>query len=303
MEIQGEQGENIFRRGAALPRPVLNIAHRGGASLAPENTLAAARQAFERGADLWEFDVRITQDGVPILIHDATLRRTTDVYRRFPTRAPWWVKHFSLPDIKRLDAGSWFARVDPFGQIRAGAIPKAEWQAYRGESIPTLEQALRFTEEHRRRANIEVKGMGYLSPERIARKLLATIRKLELGEQVIVSSYDHRILREIKRLDSRVAIAALAVFRPRDLLGYLEGLGADAYHPSFLAFKPRDVEELRREGFGVNIGPYDAPSRLIELAARSRVTGIFTNFPQRLEPILDGLFGEDEEPADPSYMA
>jgi len=289
MEVQVASGENIFRRGATFPR-ILNIAHRGGASLAPENTLAAARRAWELGADLWEFDVRITKDGVPILMHDAALRRTTDVYRKFPTRGPWWVKLFSLKEIKRLDAGSWFNQVDPFGQIRAGVVSKDEWRAYHGEPIPTLEEALRFTKEHGWRANIEVKRMDYLAPRRIARKVLEVIQGLGMEERVIVSSYDHRILREIKRFNPEIAIAVLAILRPQDLFRYLEDLQADAYNPGLLAFDPRDFGELRRQGLGVNVGPYDAPSRLAELAARSGVSGVFTNFPQRLEPILDELF-------------
>ena len=54
----------------------LNIAHRGARSLAPENTLAAARKALEIGADLWELDVAMTSDGVPFIVHDDTLERT-----------------------------------------------------------------------------------------------------------------------------------------------------------------------------------------------------------------------------------
>jgi len=293
MEAKPASRKNIFQRGAALPRPVLNIAHRGGAALAPENTLAAARRAWESGADLWEFDVRLTGDGVPILMHDATLRRTTDVFRKFPTRAPWWVKSFSLEEIKRLDAGSWFVRVDPFGQIRAGAIPKEVWRAYIGEPVPTLEEALRFTREHGWRANIEVKPGP--PPRQAARKIVAVIRHLGMEESVIVSSYDHRVLREIKRLDPRIAIAVLAIFRPRDPCRYLEELGADAYNPSPLAFNRRDFAELRGRGYGVNIGPYDAPGRLWRLAAHSGASGIFTNFPQRLEAILDGLLGPDKD--------
>ena len=287
------EAESIFRQGATLPRPVLNIAHRGGAALAPENTLAAARRAWESGADLWEFDVRLTKDGTPILMHDATLRRTTDVHRRFPRRAPWWVKFFTLEEIKRLDAGSWFVRVDPFGQIRAGAIPREVWRSYIGEPVPTLEEALRWTAEHRWRANIEVKPGP--PPRETAQKIVAVIQRLGMEESVIVSSYDHRILREIKRLDPEIAVAPLVILRPRDPCRYLEELGADAYNPSLLAFNRRDFAALREQGYGVNIGPYDAPGRLWKLVTHSGVSGIFTNFPGRLEAILDSLFGPDED--------
>ena len=68
---------------------MLNIAHRGARSLAPENTLAAARKALGCGADMWELDVGMTADGVLILIHDNTLTRTSNVLEIFPERTPW----------------------------------------------------------------------------------------------------------------------------------------------------------------------------------------------------------------------
>ena len=283
---------SLFRRGAPLPRPVLNIAHRGAASLAPENTLAAARKAYELNADLWECDVRFTKDGVPILMHDLTLRRTTNVYRKFPTRAPWWVKSFTLEEIKRLDAGSWFNQIDPFGQIRAGAVSPEEREGYRGEPVPTLEEALRFTAEHGWRVNIEIKGAGHLPPRRLARAVLEVLERLGSGlkERVLISSYDRRVLREIKRIKPEVPLAAVAFFRPADPQGYLERLQVDAYHPGPLALDLRALPKLRELGFRVNVWTYDAPDRLRELASVG-VTGIFTNFPQRLGPILEELFG------------
>lgn len=284
---------NIFRRGVALPRPVLSIAHRGAASLAPENTLAAARKAHELGADLWECDVRFTKDGVPILMHDTTLRRTTDCYRKFPTRAPWWVHSFSLAEIEQLDAGSWFNQVDPFGQIRAGAISEAERRAYRGERVPTLERALHFTRALDWRVNLELKppvSVG-LTPRLVAERVLEVIQEAGITVGVLISSYDGRVLREIKRLEQGVAVALLAALRPQDLVGYLEELQADAYHPGLWAFNPEDAIQLRRLGFGVNLWVCDAPERLRELAAGGLVSGLITNFPQRLEPILEELFG------------
>ncbi|HFD40915.1 MAG TPA: glycerophosphodiester phosphodiesterase, partial [Anaerolineae bacterium] len=92
---------------------VVNIAHRGARSLAPENTLVAARKALAVGADLWETDVAVTADGELILFHDDSLVRTTDAERRFPDRAPWTFTTFSLAEIRSLDAGSWFVETDP----------------------------------------------------------------------------------------------------------------------------------------------------------------------------------------------
>ncbi len=74
--------------------------------IAPENTIDAARKARAIGADLWETDVTVTADGEPVLIHDDTLTRTTDVKQRFPDRSPWTCRDFTLEEIRSLDAGS-----------------------------------------------------------------------------------------------------------------------------------------------------------------------------------------------------
>ena len=92
------------------------IGHRGAAKRAPENTLAGLRRAHELGAAWVEFDVMLSGDGVPILIHDETLERTTDGHGAVPDHG--------LAAIRELDAGAWFA------------------PAYAGERVPTLEEAI-----------------------------------------------------------------------------------------------------------------------------------------------------------------
>src|SRR5689334_23672697 len=85
------------------PRPWV-IAHRGDSSHVPENTLEAAQRAWDVGADAWELDVRLTRDGVPVVIHDATLVRTTTVAQQFPddprAQASYRVADFDLEEIK-----------------------------------------------------------------------------------------------------------------------------------------------------------------------------------------------------------
>ena len=95
------------------------VAHRGAAADAPEHTLAAYRLAMAQGADFVEQDLAVTKDGVLICLHDASLERTTNVEELFPdrattqtiegrTRKAWLANDFTLAEIKRLDAGSWF---------------------------------------------------------------------------------------------------------------------------------------------------------------------------------------------------
>jgi len=100
------------------------IAHRGASAYAPEHTIEAYRLAIEQGADFVEQDLQVTKDGALVCLHDLTLERTTDVEEVFPDRfradvsedqppgsqpaKHWYVSDFTLSEIKRLDAGSWF---------------------------------------------------------------------------------------------------------------------------------------------------------------------------------------------------
>jgi glycerophosphoryl diester phosphodiesterase len=95
--------------------PVL-LGHRGACARAPENTIASLRRALLDGAEGFEFDVRMSRDGVPVLMHDETLDRTTDGSGR--------VASFDRDDLERLDAGSQFA------------------QEFAGERIPELSEVL-----------------------------------------------------------------------------------------------------------------------------------------------------------------
>src|SRR5262249_47569298 len=147
---------------SARNRPVL-VAHRGDSYHAPENTLESARLGHEAGADAWELDVQLTQDAVPVVLHDESLVRTTDVAARFPTgdrrtkgaaRSDYPVSRFTLDELRTLDAGSWF--VDPRGLPRSAkhfgtlaSLDASALKRYRSGTvlIPTLEEALSLTKE------------------------------------------------------------------------------------------------------------------------------------------------------------
>ncbi|MGH9348015.1 MAG: glycerophosphodiester phosphodiesterase family protein [Vicinamibacterales bacterium] len=118
----------------AAPRKVA-VAHRGASAYAPEHTLASYRLALEQGADYVEQDLAVTKDGVLVCLHDPTLDRTTNVEELFPGRSStvtwegktvtaWLANDFTLEEMKRLDAGSWFD------------------QKFAGERIPTFQEAI-----------------------------------------------------------------------------------------------------------------------------------------------------------------
>lgn len=282
--------DNIFLRGAQRPRPVLNIAHAGASSLAPQNTLAAGQKALQIGADLWGVDTRLTKDGVFVLMHDGTLDRTTNVEEVFPERAPWRVDEFTVSELKLLDAGSWFVATDPFDQIELGQVLQADLCSYEGERIPTLKEALEFTRDHDWRIDIEVKTTDNIPDVVIAQKLVTLVVGTGTKARVLVSSFDHQLLAEIKRLDPEIPVAALVIVAPWDPVSYLEELQADVYAPSPVGFTSSLVARLGALGFGVHLWTYNAEDQLEHFAVMEGVSGIYTDFPQRLEPILDELF-------------
>jgi glycerophosphoryl diester phosphodiesterase len=104
----------------------LIIAHRGSSAVAPENTLAAFAQAIDDGADGIEFDVQLASDGVPVVIHDANLRRTA--YCRDT------IKNMTSTDLASIDVGSWFN----------WKYPRRAKPAYANERVPTLERVFRL---------------------------------------------------------------------------------------------------------------------------------------------------------------
>ena len=100
---------------AAQPGRKILVAHRGASAYAPEHTAAAYALALEQRADFVEQDLQISKDGVLVCLHDLSLERTTDVEDVFPDRAAtvngrktWNVSDFTVSELKRLDAGSWF---------------------------------------------------------------------------------------------------------------------------------------------------------------------------------------------------
>jgi glycerophosphoryl diester phosphodiesterase len=270
------------------PRPLV-IAHRGARSLAPENTLAAARKAVAVGADMWELDAAVTADGELIVVHDDTLERTSDAARAFPHRAPWQVWDFSLAEIQTLDFGSWFREQDPFGQIRAGNVSQADLASYAGERAPTLRQALEFTRDHGWKVNVELKEQP--TPElgrTLVARAVALVQELglETGGSVAVSCFNHDYLRAVRRLEPRMPIQALTEEPIAGLPEYLAGLGTSACNPMLGAWSPDELGELERQGIQTNIWTVNGRADMEQLVA-ANVHGIMTDFPQVLVRLLE----------------
>jgi glycerophosphoryl diester phosphodiesterase len=164
-----------------LARPLV-YAHRGGAALRPENTLAAFDHGLTLGADGLEFDVHLSRDGVPMVHHDDTLDRTTD--------ATGPIGALSAADLAKVDAGYRFT-------LTAGVFP------FRGQGwgVPTLRQAL---SRYPVPLIIELKT----ADQALAKATVEAIRAARAVERVAVGSFSYRALREIRRLEPRIATGA-----------------------------------------------------------------------------------------------
>lgn len=270
----------------ATKKPLV-IAHRGYRAIVPENTLEAARKGFEAGAEWWELDVAETTDGVLVVIHDDTLPRTTDAKKVFPGRAPWTVYDFSLAELKRLDAGSWYRRTDPFRQIAAGKVGSAELAGFAGIRIPTLEECLVLTKDLAWKVNIEIKdATGQACDSGLVEKTVALVRSLGMEDSVLISSFNHDYLRRVKKAAPGMAVAALTDDNIPDIVGRLRDLSALAWHPNGKKLDEASVAAVRAAGFDVNVWTVNEEADMKRLIAWG-VTGLITDFTERARCIVD----------------
>ncbi len=256
------------------------IAHRGARSLAPENTLAAARKAHAVGADLWETDVAVTADDELVLMHDDTMMRTTDVADRFPRRIPAPFSTYTLAEVRSLDAGSWFERDDPFGQIAADAVSAAEIASFAHEKVPTVREAFELTLELDWFVNLELKAQPEpKSTFDIVSAVLSVADDVGIGpDHLLFSSAQHGWLRTLKRARPEFEVEAILGLFPHDPIDF-DDTFFSAFNPRITRLEIDEIEGALTRGLKVN--PYtvndpETMSRLIEIGS----TGLITDFPQ-----------------------
>ena len=247
-------------------RPI--IAHRGASAFAPENTIESFALAVEHGAEAFEFDVRITSDGVPVVVHDATLERTTG---EFGT-----IAGLTLAEVQRANAGARFS-VD-----RGNTFPWRET----GVSIPTLEEVLsRFPDAP---CIIEIKDVAAADPTR------ALVRRLGAGERCVLMSFDPHALdtaRAHDELTGATGSEAAALIRAELLRRTLERVPYRVLSvPERRYGVPLPLRLLargaRRLACPVHVWVVDSPARAARLW-RKGVAGIITNSPRELRAARD----------------
>ena len=258
------------------------IAHRGARSLAPENTLAAARKAHQLGADLWEADVAVTADDQLVLMHDDAMTRTTNVAELFPERVPAAFSTYSLAEIRSLDAGSWFERDDPFGQVAAGAVDPQELSGYAGEKVPTLREAFELTLELDWFLNLELKAQPSSKDDfDLVSAVLKLADAIEIGaDHLLFSSARLSWLKTLKQRRSDFEVQAILGLFPEDTMDFTD--------PFFDTFNPRHtrltVDQIKTQvDLGQKLNPFTInDDEMIACLMEIGVAGLITDFPQRV---------------------
>ena len=258
------------------------VAHRGGGSLAPENTLAAARKAHGLGADSWETDVAVTADDQLVLMHDDAMTRTTNVAEIFPERVPAAFSTYSLAEIRSLDAGSWFERDDPFGQVAAGAVDHRQLAGYAGEKVPTLREAFELTLELDWFLNLELKAQPVPRDDfDLVSAVLELADEVGIGQDhLLFSSARFSWLKRLKQHRPEFEVQAILGLFPDDPMDFSD--------PFFDTFNPRhtrlSVDQIKRQiDRGLKIIPFSVnDDETIASLMEIGVAGLITDFPQRV---------------------
>lgn len=220
-------------------------AHRGYSAVAPENTLAAFRAAETAGADGIELDIQLSRDGIPVVLHDETVDRTTD--------GRGTASDFTLPELRELDAGFWF---DP---------------AFAGEPLPSLEEVLAWA-EGRLRLNLEIKAAA---AGRAILDLLPSFPRVRL----LISSFDHSLLESLHRARPELPLGFLLdSYFWRRALGRATACGAESLNPRHDRLSRPLLAACRKQGLAVYPWTIDDPRQAVRLW-RQGVSGVFTNDP------------------------
>lgn len=234
------------------------IAHRGAGKLAPENTLAAFRHGASFGYRMFEFDVKLSGDGASVLLHDATLDRTTNGAGRFDA--------LTLGQIAQLDAGSWHS------------------PAYAGEPVPTLAAVARYLRANGFLANIEIKPVPG-AEWRTGAAVALDARTLWAGADVppLLSSFSEDALAAAREAVPELPRALLLDKLPADWLDRLRALDCVALDANHRELTPEIIDEAHAAGFRVCCYTVNDLDRA-HLLWNAGLDGLITDWVDRISP-------------------
>ena len=220
----------------SFPTPLF-IAHRGIRARYPENTLAAFKGAIDAGAHMIELDVSLSRDRQLVVIHDETVDRTTN-----GTGA---VKALTLNQLCQLDAGSWFD------------------SRFNAERLPTLAQVLDAVKGHLS-VNIEIKPEAFETQgpaDAVERQVLDLVREKTMRDDVLVSSFEWRMLDNLRKMEPGIALGLLSkASADENLLRWYHRIKGISWHPDYRILTRSQVETLH--SLGARVFPYAVDGKM-----------------------------------------
>ena len=238
----------------------LTIGHRGASAIAPENTMAAFREAIAVGADGIEFDVRLTRDGVPVVIHDGTLRRTGGLPHR--------VADLTWSEIAKVDVGSWFA------------------ESFANETVPSLAELFTLFESNNSTLYLEMKCDSSGEQRPLGEACIKLIDEHSLKNRVVIECFQLPALKILKEIDSEIKTVALfeptfsnpSVFSDQRIIKRATEVGAAALALHHRLARASLVQKAKLAGLHVAVWTVDDPV-WIERARAIGVDALITNNP------------------------
>jgi glycerophosphoryl diester phosphodiesterase len=235
---------------------VLAIAHRGASGYAPENTLAAFRRAVAQGVTFIETDLHLTRDAHFVAIHDETVDRTTGGHGA--------IHSMTLAEVRRLDAGSWFA------------------SEFMGERIPALEDILEFARKNDVVFYLELKPSGFWGGEHA---LISALRNSSEIARSVIISFDPAILAALRKIEPTLMTGLLYDGQAADPFGKALEIGARQLAVRGDLVTPNLLQQARRRDLQVVCWTVNSPAHM-RLLAQAGVDGIMSDYPDRLLAVL-----------------
>ncbi|WP_232698208.1 glycerophosphodiester phosphodiesterase [Brevibacillus daliensis] len=228
------------------------MAHRGWSGKAPENTVAAFQLVWDSPEIVsFELDVQLSKDGIPVVIHDFTLERTTN--------GSGWVKDYTFEELQQLDAGKWFD------------------ESFANERIPSLDQILKLNPAGCK-INIELKTAGNMY-KGLAEKVVGLVKGYGMERDVYITSFDHEVIREVNTLDSSLETGLILIGKPTLLKEQLEETGAIILSMSYPYLTKVFVDEMYAKGYKVIAWTVDEKNAIKEMMKWHPELTICTNHP------------------------
>jgi len=241
-----------------LNKKIEIIAHRGASAITPENTIVSFLEAVKAGSDIIEFDAHLSRDNEVIIIHDNTVNRTTDGLGK--------IRDLTLPEIKKLDAGSWFS---------------AEFE---GERIPTLDELLQ-KDFNGVKLNIELKG-ALKEYEQFPEIVIKKIRKYDAVNRVVITSFNTDFLKRVMVLDAEIPFGIISNFKIRNHWEISLKKNASQINPLWYFVNKTFVKKAHK--YDVRVYPWTINRKYIVLwLLKMGIDGMITDHPEKLIKILE----------------